>query len=370
MKNKVAISLFSVILLITLLAQVCFATADIRERPDIMVIINGVSRTYTDPPIISNGRALLPLRELLGSLKVAVDGGIQWDDSAKSITINDGSNNIFLQIGSNYAKVNNTPIVIDAAPMIYKNRAYIPVRFISQSLDKMVAWDNGTENVLICDKDRFEETKSIINEMNKKMDEVKRFKRTDNVNFKFSVREIDHEINTDIKISTDYENKKEYSLLNRKSSDEETEKKLEVYSDNEKQKIKVDNGEWKDYKLDNVALKKSYSFSELEGSNILYCGLSVNKDEVTKEIVLEGMVNLYDYSHGAMAFEGIKDYQLDNALSRIVLDKDTKLIKEINMTASLPQKYDIGGESTNIAFKINLKTVYYDYNENFSVPNP
>lgn len=368
MNKRFIFSLLAVLIFIVFLNITAFGQEVVSERPDIMIIINGEQKIYSNPPIIINGRALLPLRELLNNLGIVQDTQIQWDDSSKSITINDGDRRIFLQIGNKNAKLNSIDVAIDVAPVIYKSRTYIPVRFVSQSFEKNVVWDNISENLLIRDKDEYSEIKAILDEMNRDMDGVKRLKRIDNIDFKFNLEGKEHGIKSKVEIISDYEKKKELSILNRTATDEALVKKLEIFSDNNKQKIRIDKEEWKSFDVDEVTTKKAYSFSELEGTDILYCGLGMSKDENTKEIILEGRVNLFDYSHGAISFEGFKDYQLDNVLSRIVLDMDTKLVKEIKMTASLPQKYE--KENKTVMFNIAMKTVYTDYNGDFVVSNP
>lgn len=80
-----------VIYIIKVLAAGCFTVSSagnsITERPDINIIIDGVKGTYTNTPIIVNGRTLLPLRELLTNLGVSNDDQhILWNGRENSVT--------------------------------------------------------------------------------------------------------------------------------------------------------------------------------------------------------------------------------------------------------------------------------------------
>jgi len=48
---------------------------------------------------------------------------------------------IMLKVNALTAYVNDEKIMLDAAPIIYKNRVMVPIRFISQSLGATVNWD-------------------------------------------------------------------------------------------------------------------------------------------------------------------------------------------------------------------------------------
>ncbi len=48
---------------------------------------------------------------------------------------------IMLKVDSKTAYVNDQKVMLDAAPVIYKNRVMVPIRFISQSLGAQVEWD-------------------------------------------------------------------------------------------------------------------------------------------------------------------------------------------------------------------------------------
>ncbi len=56
---------------------------------------------------------------------------------------------VSLKIGSPYTYSNNIVTAIEAAPFVYEDRTYVPVRVIAESLGAEVGWDEGTQQVSI-----------------------------------------------------------------------------------------------------------------------------------------------------------------------------------------------------------------------------
>lgn len=127
-----------------------FAEANIVEAHGVTINIDGYRKNFDCGPIIVNSRTLLPLRGLLTELGVPNDDQhIIWNAGEKSVTILKGNKKIYLKVGSTQALVDSAPTTIDVAPVNYKDRVYIPVRFISQSLSMKTAWDEYTKTVFI-----------------------------------------------------------------------------------------------------------------------------------------------------------------------------------------------------------------------------
>lgn len=120
------------------------------ESPQVKISIDGKIMNYDNVPITVNGRTLLPLKEFLISIGILNDNKhIIWNGQEKSITIKQDSTEVYLNIGNCKAVVNNSVVELDAAPCIYKNRTYIPARFVSQCFNKNVRWDRETSTVTI-----------------------------------------------------------------------------------------------------------------------------------------------------------------------------------------------------------------------------
>lgn len=148
-----------IIVIITLVAMIAaanltfaYAQDNITEAPNVKIIIDEQVISCADVPIIINGRTMLPTRAIVSSLGVLNDDRhIIWDGKERSVTIYKDTTKIKLVEGSLTAYINDQPVELDAAPVLYsKNgRTYVPIRFIAQALNKAVVWEQDTRSVYI-----------------------------------------------------------------------------------------------------------------------------------------------------------------------------------------------------------------------------
>jgi len=110
-----------------------------------VAMINADTVSLDAPPVIKNGRTLIPVR----FISEALGAEITWDPVFQVIDIVLGNDTIRLQIGKSFASVNNKKIAIDTAPIIDHGRTMVPVRFISEALGAEVVWDDATKTVTI-----------------------------------------------------------------------------------------------------------------------------------------------------------------------------------------------------------------------------
>ena len=102
--------------------------------------------TLDQPPIIENGRTLVPFR-FIGE---ALGAQIGWNPANKTVSYTLGLMNIVLTIGSVTATVNGVKDILDVAPEILPTgRTMVPVRFISEAIGAKVAWNAVTRMVTI-----------------------------------------------------------------------------------------------------------------------------------------------------------------------------------------------------------------------------
>jgi hypothetical protein len=111
---------------------------------------DGVSRALDSPPVIKNGRTLVPIRAIIEAL----GGTLGWDAVAKKATVALGTKGIALWIGKGGATVNGVSTPIDAAnpnvvPEIINGRTMLPLRFVAENLGATVSWDAGTQTITI-----------------------------------------------------------------------------------------------------------------------------------------------------------------------------------------------------------------------------
>ncbi|MDR1538791.1 MAG: copper amine oxidase N-terminal domain-containing protein [Clostridiales bacterium] len=101
-----------------------------------VLFINGTLITEYEV-IIRNGRSLVPVRlasEELGAV-------VSWDGAKREVEIQKGLNEILLSIDRDKAKVNGREISLDHSAVIYKDRTYVPLRFVADNLDASVSYE-------------------------------------------------------------------------------------------------------------------------------------------------------------------------------------------------------------------------------------
>jgi hypothetical protein len=112
--------------------------------------INGARRTLDSPPVIKNGRTLVPIRVIIEAL----GGTVAWDATTKKATVTLGKKTIVLWIGKSTATVNGVSTLIDSTnakvvPEIINGRTMLPLRFVAENLGATVGWDQNTQTITI-----------------------------------------------------------------------------------------------------------------------------------------------------------------------------------------------------------------------------
>ena len=94
-------------------------------------------------PVTLNSRTLLPVRSIIE----AFDGDVFWDGKTQTVTLAMKDDTIKLNIGSDVAYCNGKAYTLDVAPAIINERTMLPIRFIAESFNLGVAWEDKTQTV-------------------------------------------------------------------------------------------------------------------------------------------------------------------------------------------------------------------------------
>ena len=123
----------------------CFSASN----KNLTLYVNGEKTETSLKPQIINGRTLLPLRftcELF-------DLPVHWDAKNKTITMTIGDQKINLTINKKEAEILHVEYLsktgLDQAPVLIGNTAYIPIRFIAETLNCAVNYDSTKKSVSI-----------------------------------------------------------------------------------------------------------------------------------------------------------------------------------------------------------------------------
>jgi len=74
---------------------------------------------------------------------------LKWDGLYQLISIGTGDISVALNIGSSVAYLNGEEVIIDVPAQLIDNRAFVPLRFISEALGAQVRWDETTQTAYI-----------------------------------------------------------------------------------------------------------------------------------------------------------------------------------------------------------------------------
>lgn len=96
-------------------------------------------------PFIEKDRTFVPIRFIGEALNYKVD----WNNDKKLVTIKNNDRQILMTIGDTNITVNNEKIKNDVAPLIRKDRTYVPLRFVAENMNLKVNWDGKEKKVII-----------------------------------------------------------------------------------------------------------------------------------------------------------------------------------------------------------------------------
>lgn len=111
----------------------------------VSVVIDGTRLSLDQPPLLTNGRTLVPLRGVFEALGAEV----QWTAATRTVTAVKGNTTVSLRIGQSTAAINGQSVRLDAPAVVASGRTMVPLRFVSEALGASVQWDSRTSTVTI-----------------------------------------------------------------------------------------------------------------------------------------------------------------------------------------------------------------------------
>lgn len=115
------------------------------------LVVDGTNVQTDVPPVIVDGRTLVPVRALFESLGATVG----WEESTQTATATKGSTVISMQIGNTTAYVNGVAKTLDVPAQTIEGRTMAPARFVAESLNAQVDWKSSTDTVYISTTDNY-----------------------------------------------------------------------------------------------------------------------------------------------------------------------------------------------------------------------
>ena len=115
------------------------------DNTQITVTINNQQIQFDQPPVIIDGRTLVPLRAIFEGLGATVD----WNGDTQTVTAKKENTTVKITIGDNKLYVNGNTVNLDVPAQIISDRTLVPVRAVSEAFDCEVNWDGNTKTVSI-----------------------------------------------------------------------------------------------------------------------------------------------------------------------------------------------------------------------------
>lgn len=112
---------------------------------EVTVQLDGTPLPSRHAPVIENDRVLVPMRDIMEPLGYEV----VWNETDRSIVAKDADTTVYLTINNAYATVNDTQVVLDAAPRIIDDITMVPLRFLADYSGASVTWNPDTYTVSI-----------------------------------------------------------------------------------------------------------------------------------------------------------------------------------------------------------------------------
>jgi N-acetylmuramoyl-L-alanine amidase len=135
--------LFFVLLVLLLIPGWAAAAGSANEEP-VNLMIEGQAVQPDVPPLIQNGRTLVPVRVIAEGL----GADVKWDEAARTASIERGGKKLVLTLDSKVALVNGKQVKLDTPPVVRKQRMLLPLRFVAESLGVTVGWNGASRTVI------------------------------------------------------------------------------------------------------------------------------------------------------------------------------------------------------------------------------
>lgn len=128
---------------------------------EIKVFIQNNILQLVNPPIIQEGRTLVPMRAFFEALGASVT----WESETQTAVGSRDETTVRIPINSTRPTVNGRTVAIDVPAQIIQSRTYIPLRFVGEALGDNVVWDGATKTISITKKDGVPKPAPSLNDL-------------------------------------------------------------------------------------------------------------------------------------------------------------------------------------------------------------
>ncbi|NLX92002.1 MAG: copper amine oxidase N-terminal domain-containing protein [Firmicutes bacterium] len=117
-------------------------------KKEIKLKVNGKPFFPDLPPVIKEGRTLIPVRAVINGLGASVE----WDGEERKIIVSKGDITVELFIDEYVFYINGKKKELDVPAQLISNRTFVPLRFLALALNINVNYDEENDEVIIGDE--------------------------------------------------------------------------------------------------------------------------------------------------------------------------------------------------------------------------
>ena len=141
-RKKLLCSAMSLVLLFGLRPAIVAAAKGV--EPGIQILLDGTPLLFDVPPLVAEGRILVPFRVILEALGYTV----AWDGRSGVLAWTP-EHQITLTIGEAVMWVDGESRPLDVSPMVVESRTLIPLRAVAEASGCIVRWDQQRRTALL-----------------------------------------------------------------------------------------------------------------------------------------------------------------------------------------------------------------------------
>lgn len=135
------------LMLAALLVFILSPQATYAAESPITVYIQDEELSFDQPPVITNGRVLVPFRPIAEGLGI----NVTWDAKTKRVTAQYESpfksKTVIIPVNGKTATVDGATVSLDVPAKIINGRIMVPIRFLTQSFGAKVNWNSQSREI-------------------------------------------------------------------------------------------------------------------------------------------------------------------------------------------------------------------------------
>lgn len=120
-------------------------TVTVTATDEVSIVYNGRLIEGDVPPVVSEGRTLVPLRLIF----TAMGAEVSWDPQTRTVVSTLGDRTVRMTVDEKEIERDGEKFVLEVAPTVRNNRTLVPVRAVAESFGAEVRWDSKSRTVQI-----------------------------------------------------------------------------------------------------------------------------------------------------------------------------------------------------------------------------